>query len=295
MKLTPRDAEILRLLRRHRFLRSSHIAALLRESRQQLLRRLQKLYHHGYIERPPCQLDYFHRAGSRPLVHGLGNRGAAFLHRTENSAPVRLDQNARNRSATRLFLDHSLMISDVLVALEIACRTGGDVRLRHADELSHQARGDISRWSITAGDGEPTAVIPDAMFTLERTRPDGSVDSVLYCLEADRGTMPVQSANPHRTSIARKFAAYETSWRAKVFTQRFGAPRVQVLTVTTSEARRDAIMECAFASRSATGLFQFAAFSDIQLSPALFLDFLLTRQDCAVVESTRLLSPQSAR
>ena len=278
MELTPRDAEILRLLRRHRFLRSHHIAALLGDSRQQLLRRLQKLFHHGYVERPLCQLDYFHRGGSLAMVYGLGNRGAAFLLRTENSAPVRLDWNARNRSSTRLFLDHALMISDVLVALETACRARGDVRLRHAEELAHSARGDTARWSIPARGMERTAVIPDAVFALERTQPDGSTDSVLYCLEADRGTMPVQSANEHRSSIARKLTAYETSWRTNIFRQRFNATRVQVLTVTTSAARLDSITACASNRVSAAGLFHFAAFTDILVSSARFLDSLLTRQ-----------------
>jgi DNA-binding Lrp family transcriptional regulator len=277
MELTPRDAEILRLLRRHRFLRSNHIAALLGDSRQQLLRRLQKLYHHGYVERPPCQLDYFHRGGSLAMVYGLGNRGAAFLLRTENSTPIRLDWNARNRSATRLFLDHALMISEILVALETACRARGDVRLRHAEELAHSARGDTARWSIPTRGMERTAVIPDAVFALERTQPDGSTDSVLYCLEADRGTMPVQSANEHRTSIARKLTAYETSWRTNIFRQRFNATRVQVLTVTTSAARLDSITACAGNRVSAAGLFHFTAFTDILVSSAQFLDSLLMR------------------
>jgi len=278
MELTPRDVEILRLLRRHRFLRSNHIAALLGDSRQQLLRRLQKLYHHGYVERPLCQLDYFHRGGSLAMVYGLGNRGAAFLLRTENSSPIRLDWNARNRSATRQFLDHALMISEILVTLETASRARGDVRFRHAEELEHSAHGDAARWSITARGVEHITVIPDAVFALERMQMDGSTDSVFYCLEADRGTMPVQSANEHRTSIARKIAAYETSWRTNIFRQRFNATRVQILTVTTSAARLDSITACARIRVSAAGLFHFVRFSNILASPTDFIDFLLARQ-----------------
>ncbi len=56
MRLTPRDEEILRAVFRHRFLRSNQIARIVSGSRQQLLRRLQSLYHHGYLERPRCQL-----------------------------------------------------------------------------------------------------------------------------------------------------------------------------------------------------------------------------------------------
>ena len=277
MELTPRDAEILRLIRRHRFLRSSQAAALLGGSRQQLLRRLQKLYHHGYVERPLRQLDYFGRSGSRCMVYGIGNRGAAFLLRTENLPLPRLDWNDRSRFATRLFLDHALMVSDVLIALEIACRSRGDVRLRHGDELAATARREATQWNITARGVERIAVIPDAVFTLERTGADGAVESVLYCLEADRGTMPVQSSNEHRSSIARKLTAYEASWRANIFRQRFGASRVQVLTVTTGIERLHSITEHAATHVSAAGLFHFTALREILDSPERFLDSLLAR------------------
>ena len=51
-EMTARDTEILRMVNRHRFLRSHQIAELLDGSREQVLRRLQRLYHHGYLERP---------------------------------------------------------------------------------------------------------------------------------------------------------------------------------------------------------------------------------------------------
>ncbi len=277
IELTPRDADVLRLLRRHRFLRSHQIVSLLGGSRQQLLRRLQKLYHHGYVERPLCQLDYYQRGGSQSIVYGLGNRGAAFLFRTEDSSFTRLDWNARNRFATRLFLDHALMISDVLVALETVCHSRSDLRIRYADELFHLPKRDALQWSISTRGSIRTAVIPDAIFALEHTRADGSIESVFYCLEADRGTMPVQSSNDQRTSIARKLTAYEASWRANIFRQRFNAARVQILTVTTGSARLDSITASASAYVSATGLFHFAAFPEIIVSPVQFLDSLLAR------------------
>jgi hypothetical protein len=40
---------------------------------------LQFLYHDGYLERPRIQIEYYHRGGSRHIVYGLGNKGAAFL------------------------------------------------------------------------------------------------------------------------------------------------------------------------------------------------------------------------
>ncbi len=80
IKLTERDREILRLVYRHRFLRSDHLAALTTGSPQQMLRRLQRLYHHRYLERPQCQLTYY-KSGSRRMAYGLGNEGVAWVKR----------------------------------------------------------------------------------------------------------------------------------------------------------------------------------------------------------------------
>src|SRR6185503_4529649 len=79
LQLTERDVEIVRYVRAHRFSRSSNIAALLASTLQPVLRRLQLLYHHGYLERPRAQLDYYHKGGSRTMVYGMGDKGAALL------------------------------------------------------------------------------------------------------------------------------------------------------------------------------------------------------------------------
>src|SRR4051812_30413999 len=79
LKLTERDQEIIKLVHQHRFLRSSNIIALIGGSSQQILRRLQLLFHYGFLERPRAQLDYYHQGGSRPIVYGLGNKGGSYL------------------------------------------------------------------------------------------------------------------------------------------------------------------------------------------------------------------------
>src|SRR5579862_3640817 len=79
MQLTERDREIMCEVHRHRFLRSSHILALIPGSGQQCLRRLKLLYHHRYLERPTSQRDGHHYGGSQKMVYGLGDKGAALL------------------------------------------------------------------------------------------------------------------------------------------------------------------------------------------------------------------------
>ncbi len=86
LQITGRDREIIRLVHQHRFLRSSHVIFLVSGSRQQILRRLKLLYHHGYLERPRSQLDYYHKGGSREMVYGLSEKGAALLNQEPNTA-----------------------------------------------------------------------------------------------------------------------------------------------------------------------------------------------------------------
>src|SRR3954449_12078951 len=88
MVLTPRDLLILRAVHRHRLLRSTQLIALSEGSRQTTLRRLQLLFHHGYLDRPPMQLDWYAR-GSEPLVYALGNRGAEVVLEAEGAARPR--------------------------------------------------------------------------------------------------------------------------------------------------------------------------------------------------------------
>lgn len=79
LQLTERDQQIIRLVHHHQFLRSSHITSLLGGSRQQILRRLKLLYHHGYLERPRAQIQYYERGGSKSIAYGLGNKGGLLL------------------------------------------------------------------------------------------------------------------------------------------------------------------------------------------------------------------------
>src|SRR3954470_4720829 len=78
-RLTDEDVEIIRHLARHRFLRSTHIAALVGRSLDRTNDRLKGLFHHGYVDRPRAQLDYYPTSGSAPMVYALADRGARLL------------------------------------------------------------------------------------------------------------------------------------------------------------------------------------------------------------------------
>jgi hypothetical protein len=258
MELTERDRHLLKQVHRHRFLRSSHLVSLLGGSPQHIVRRLQLLYHHGYLERPRTQLDYFHQGGgSKTLVYGLGNKGSALLKR-ELALPFhRLKRGSRSPDTGRLFLEHTLLISDLMVGLELACRRHAGVKLLTGDELPlpEAVRGQREpfRWRVNVTGRLKCGVIPDQVFALEF--PGG--ERRFYFLEADRGTMPVMRQSLAQSSIYRKLLAYEATWTQNLHRARFGFHRFRVLTVTRSPERVQTMLKACQRLERGQGLFLF--------------------------------------
>jgi hypothetical protein len=248
--LTDRDGEILKCIHRHRFLRSDHVAALVPGSRQQILRRLQRLYHHGYLERPSCQIDYYH-SGSRRIAYGIGNKGAAWL-KHELALPFNKLDWKQKSYVGRLFLEHALMVSDIMVAVELACRNRPEIRLLSVENLGIPKMREPFQWQVDIGQRQRIGVIPDRVFGLEYNG-----KHCWYCLEADRGTMPITRDNLDQTSFQRKLLAYEATWSQNLHRTRFGWQRFRVLTVTSSTERVRGIKQACSGLAHGHGLFLF--------------------------------------
>ena len=268
IKITDRDRQILRLIHEHRFLRSSHIIDLLGGSPQSILRRLQLLYHNGLLERPHAQIGYFHHGGSRHMVYGLGKSGGAMLRREGEPNARRFDWGEKNRKVGGVFLDHALLVSDVMVAIELACRKVPGVRLVPQHEIALPMEAGAKRLSFhwkVAVNGQPRlGVIPDRVFALDITRYDGEIGRAYFFLEADRGTMPVTRKSMSQSSFHRKLVAYEATWSQALHRKLFGFHRFRVLTVTTSADRVNSLVEACSKLRSGHGLFLFTDLATIQ-------------------------------
>lgn len=256
--LTERDVAICRHVYRHRFLRSTHLAALLGGSQQMIVRRLQLLYHHGYLDRPMEQLLSYHYEGSKPLVYGLGNKGADVLAHEAGIPRGKINWTAKNRAAGPIFLEHTLLTADVMVAFEVACQKHGGVRVIDPEELLAQAPEATRRrknplgWQVDVTDGGERyrlGVIPDKFFGLHYLdRPEGR-NRAYFCLEADRATMPVMRTNLRQTSFYRKLLAYYETWQRGLHTEFYNIRNFRVLTVTSSAGRVKNLVE---ANRAAT-------------------------------------------
>ncbi|MEO1582131.1 MAG: replication-relaxation family protein [Pseudomonadota bacterium] len=273
---TERDVEILRAVEHHRLLRSrSHLVPLFGGS-MHILRRLQRLTAERYL----------YRLRGRPheeAIYAIGDRGSDLLHRRFGTPRPKVEWAAQNRTLTERHVAHTLLIADVLVGVELACRPRADLRFVSADEVlerhaskrvrdkAREVGGRPLRWRVCVRDGAWSgvgAIEPDGLFGIEYA--SGKTD--WFFLEADRGTMSVIPEQPRfdRSSLFKKMLQYHVSAQkglgGESLTERlFGLPSVRTLfVVATGASGQKRLERCLEANRHfqngrGTGLFLFAA------------------------------------
>jgi hypothetical protein len=265
MRLTDDDLMIIRHIAKHRFLRSSHLLRLLPgRSSKKLIERLGALYHNGYLDRPRAQLDYYATAGSSPIVHALGNRGALVLAERDGMNRAQVDWTWKNRSVGRLFIEHTLLTADVMVAAERATHALPDVRLMEAQQIlaaapetTRNAANPLKLKTRAHHEGNviDLAVVPDRVFGLDFT---SERKRKYFFLEADRATMPIMRTGLDQTSYVRKLVAYLAGGgKANAFGAHFGIGNFRVLTVTTSRERTATMIDALEQLTRGTGSSQF--------------------------------------
>jgi hypothetical protein len=272
-RVTDDDVVIVRQLARYRFLRSTHIAALVGRSIDRTNDRLARLFHAGYLDRPHAQLDYYPTAGSAPMVYALANRGARLLIDRYGIEFANVDWSRKNHKAGRSFIEHQLEIVDFQVGLDRAIRDRGGIRLMHADEIiadiPDQPRARRNPFALRAkltqkGVAREVGVVPDFVFGLKLR----SGSNRNFMVEIDRGTMPVKRSNFDQTSFERKMRVYVAAHAAKQHERQFAWKTFRVLTVTTDKYRIhsmiDALNNFCNASGFGKSLFLFARKEDLR-------------------------------
>src|SRR5260221_11396533 len=110
-QMQDRDREIVRVVSQHRVISSADIQLLSGGSDQAILRRLQRLFHHGYLDRPRSQ----RQIPNTPMAYALGQRGAELIAQETGQKPV-VDWSEKNRQLQSHYLEHALMITRFQVA-----------------------------------------------------------------------------------------------------------------------------------------------------------------------------------
>lgn len=186
------------------------------------------------------------------MVYGLAKRGAALMRR-EFDIPFReLEWTDKPNSVGRIFLEHTLMVAEGLIAVQTTCLASkGAVRYLSAEELGVVAP---FRWNVTV-QVRRLGLVPDGVFGLEYRDALPEHSRVICFLEADRGTMPITRSNPHLSCFARKLDAYMALWKRGEFEKKFGTRRVAVHTVTETAERASNIAAAVAKLPQGRGLF----------------------------------------
>lgn len=243
IQITQRDTAILKEVYKHRLMTSEQIIALSGNKRKSVLKRLHLMFHAGFLDRPKSQLTAF--GNNAPMIYALGNRGAEVMAKELGDPSImKINWTEKNRNCKHLFLAHTVMVSDILTTVQLACRKVRGLTYIDADEIINNRqipapdRADPLSWKVegTSPRKFRFTIIPDGAFGL-RTTENGVTNTFYYFIEADRGTMPVVRHNLFRTSIYKKMVGYSASMNDKLFGRNFGFKKVFVMFVTSSEER----------------------------------------------------------
>ena len=269
LQLNKRDLDILHLIYDYRFIPSDHITSLISGSDRKILERLQKLFHHGYVDRL-ADRRIRTRSGSEKMTYAITKKAADLLSGELGIELSKINWAYRNRSVTERHIKHTLMIAKLKTTVGLAVRDGSGVNLMFWKENRGTGKSidpelsDKVTIELAGGRQERRRIVPDAFFGLE----DPDYEHFLY-LEADRSTMTNER-------FMKKLKAYWTWWKQGGSKKKHNAEHFRVLTVTRSEQRRNNLREVAKQAspgKSGSGMFWFACEKDYSIdNPQSILD-----------------------
>lgn len=270
-RLQGRDMKIIELIYPHRFLSSDLIVALIPGSKQGILRRLNFLFHAGYLDRPREQVKPF-QPGSGPMVYALGNKGADLLHEVFGIPRENVDWTSKNREAKNVFLNHSLMVSTFMASLKLASARQGGIEIIEQEQIvqgepvlkinmSREFKGNVQNLLYD--------LVPDMVFGLHFLNETPNQNRAFFLLEVDRATMPIMRSNIYRSAFFKKMLGYKHCKITSAFKQTFGFENPRILTLTTSHDRIDNMIKACkgmYEDGKASGMFLFSLASNFNLS-----------------------------
>jgi hypothetical protein len=248
MRLMDRDIEVIRAVHEHRMLRADQIQRLLFPSRNTANARLQRLFHHRFLDRRWRPVEYGHGMGQ--AFYLLGRRAAQLLVERLGVQPSLRVGRRDSRTLRSPFIEHTCTVNDVRIAITLGVTDAGCTLqswLREDELKASRTRVKGERSLTMAG---ATAIIPDAAFSLRR-----GPRQARFLLEVDRAT----ESNVRWAQRVRNYMALLSHERVS---QRLGSyPRI--LVVTTGPARLEHL-KTATEDAGGQAQFWFTFFSRVQ-------------------------------
>jgi hypothetical protein len=243
---TDRDVEIFVLLARFRYLPADYIHAFVGGNAKALCHRLGLLSRKPnlYLSRP-LQQRLRADANHRPLIYELDERAIRLLR--ERGRPVPPKTYQRNFA-------HQLLIAQVTASIDLGARDSATARVIDWQEIiaNEKTPAALRTAAIPSavtvsysfrGQTRTEQIIADARpFGIERTVEGARSYLFFPGIEADCAAEPIDTRDPERSSIGRKFAAYLAIVEQGLHRSHFGFPNFFIPFVTTSSARMRSMM-----------------------------------------------------
>ncbi len=240
-KTNRQSLDLLVELADYRMVTLSQIAILRFGSKRSARRRTQELLERGLVEVLPIRSG--REAGRPEGVYGLSGHGHRVLH-DEGLLPKAIFEDLTTGQKLLSQGSHQILLNWVRVHLVHLGRQLSRIAVRFLSCNSPLAWLPQEGRSLLNDEVEmnkgilPERFTPDAAFTLT-DRQQGK--SVLFLLEVDRGTEPLQGGNSNRSDIENKIRRYQEYFRSKgykryqdVFEASLNGFRLLFLTCTDS-------------------------------------------------------------
>jgi hypothetical protein len=233
MQLTERDRQIVLAVHTYRLLSAHHLEALFFPSapgkqhsrRTACQRRLQLLYHHGFLDRLPQPVIL--GEGRAPFVYALDEAGANLVARILGVDRAEVGWKPKHNKLGPQFLEHSLVINDVRVIIQRLVEQGVFDLTKWLDEVVLKSAQMQDKVPTLAQRTRIVRKYPDGYFLLRLPEKEQQAH---FFLEIDQATM----TNARWQEKVTAYLDFRQSGQSK---QHFGTRNFRVLTVTTSERR----------------------------------------------------------
>lgn len=228
MHLTDRDKRVVEWVYLFRFLTRDqiHLLEFKDKSMAACQKRLTALYHNHYLDagHKPIPAGY----GSAKRVYCLSERGRDLItHMYDSLDPKEIKWKKTYNEVEEYFLEHTLAINDVRVALTVSAKEKG-FTLDWTPEWELKALKE--RVEDPERPGRYISITPDAYFVIK-----GEGKKASFFLEADRAT----EANKR---FKEKVKGYIEYIRTKKYQERYKTSSLRVLVVTTTKERLKNLM-----------------------------------------------------
>ncbi|NLF02710.1 MAG: hypothetical protein GX601_17220 [Anaerolineales bacterium] len=208
---------------RYRVLRRDQAQQLFFPSKNTANQRLKLLHQHGFLARRRLPVEY--GQGSGQALYLLGGRGAALVAAQLGVDVAEIGWRRTHNHVSSPFLEHTLMVNDIRLAVEAAASQQGYRIEAWLREEELKVAPDRVWVETRSRQRRRIAVVPDAHFRLSMTG-----HRACFFLEADRATET-------QGCWAQKIRAYLAYIHSGAYLRRYGSRSLRILTVTTGEKR----------------------------------------------------------